>query len=47
MALVGQNRGRGVAVADHVYLMQGGKGALSRPAREVDLDRLHALYFAR
>ena len=45
--LVEQNTARAVDVADHVYLMQSGKVALSQPASEVDLDRLHALYFAR
>jgi branched-chain amino acid transport system ATP-binding protein len=45
--LVEQNTERAVAIADHVYLMQGGKVALSQPAREVDLEQLHALYFAR
>ena len=45
--LVEQNTARAVAVADHVVLMQSGKVALSQAASEVDLDRLHALYFSR
>ena len=45
--LVEQNTARAVGVADHVYLMQSGKVALSQPAAEVDLEHLHALYFAR
>ncbi|MGV8891880.1 MAG: ABC transporter ATP-binding protein [Burkholderiaceae bacterium] len=45
--LVEQNTHRAVSVADHVYLMQGGKVVLSQPAAEVSLDHLHDLYFAR
>ncbi|MDB5916856.1 MAG: transporter related [Massilia sp.] len=45
--LVEQNTQRAVAVADHVYLMQSGKVALSQAAAEVDLAHLHELYFAR
>lgn len=45
--LVEQNTHRAVGVADHVYLMQGGKVVLSQPAAEVSLDHLHDLYFAR
>ncbi len=44
--LVEQNTARAVAVADHVYLMQSGKVALSQPASQVDLAHLHGLYFA-
>jgi len=36
-----------VGVADHVYLMQGGKVILSQAAGEVSLEHLHELYFAR
>ena len=42
-----QNTARAVGVADHVYLMQSGKVALSQKADEVDLEHLHELYFAR
>jgi ABC-type branched-subunit amino acid transport system ATPase component len=45
--LVEQNTQRAVGVADHVYLMQGGKVVLSEPAHDVDLGRLNELYFAR
>jgi branched-chain amino acid transport system ATP-binding protein len=47
IVLVEQNTRLAVKAADHVYLMQNGRVALSQPAREVDLDRLHDLYFAR
>ena len=45
--LVEQNTERAVAVADHVYLMQSGRVALSQPASGIDLQHLHDLYFAR
>ena len=45
--LVEQNTARAVGVADHVYLMQSGKVALSQATADVDLEHLHALYFAR
>ncbi|NRR30783.1 ABC transporter ATP-binding protein [Oxalobacteraceae bacterium] len=47
IVLVEQNTARAVGVADHVYLMQGGKVVLSQPAAEVSLEQLHELYFAR
>jgi branched-chain amino acid transport system ATP-binding protein len=47
MILVEQNTHRAVGVADHVYLMQGGKVVLSQAAADVSLDHLHDLYFAR
>lgn len=47
IVLVEQNTARAVKVADHVYLMQSGKVALSQKASEVDLEHLHELYFAR
>ena len=43
--LVEQNTERAIGVADHVYLLQGGKIALSQPAAEVSLAQLHDLYF--
>jgi branched-chain amino acid transport system ATP-binding protein len=43
--LVEQNTERAIGVADHVYLLQGGKVALSQPAAEVSLAQLHDLYF--
>lgn len=45
--LVEQNTHQAVGVADHVYLMQSGKVALSQPSSEVDFEKLHELYFAR
>ncbi|RFP18897.1 MULTISPECIES: ABC transporter ATP-binding protein [unclassified Duganella] len=45
--LVEQNTERAVGVADHVYLMQSGRVALSQSASEVELQHLHDLYFAR
>ncbi|MQA19820.1 ABC transporter ATP-binding protein [Rugamonas rivuli] len=47
IVLVEQNTERAVAVADHVYLMQSGRVALSQSASEVQLQHLHDLYFAR
>jgi hypothetical protein len=44
---LGENTQRAVGVADHVYLMQGGKMVLSEPAHDVDLGRLNELYIAR
>ena len=45
--LVEQNTERAIAIADHVYLMQSGKVALSQPAADVRLDQVNELYFAR
>jgi branched-chain amino acid transport system ATP-binding protein len=47
IVLVEQNTHMAVGVADHVYLMQGGKVILSQAASEISLERLHELYFAR
>jgi branched-chain amino acid transport system ATP-binding protein len=47
IVLVEQNTGRAVEIADEVCLLQGGRVVLSQPAADVDLDRLHELYFAR
>ena len=47
IVLVEQNTHRAVGVADHVYLMQGGKVVLSQAAADVSLDHLQSLYFAR
>ena len=44
--LVEQNTSRALKIADHVYLMQSGKVVLSERGDRVDLERLHALYFA-
>ena len=47
VVLVEQNTAQAVGVADHVYLMQGGRVVLSQAAADVRLEELHALYFAR
>ena len=47
IVLVEQNTRLAVKAADHVYLMQSGKVVLSQSAREVELETLHDLYFAR
>ena len=47
IVLVEQNTAQAVGVADHVYLMQGGRVVLSQAAGEVRLEDLHALYFGR
>jgi branched-chain amino acid transport system ATP-binding protein len=44
--LVEQNTSRALKIADHVHLMQSGKVVLSERGDAVDLNRLHALYFA-
>lgn len=45
--LVEQNTARALEVADHVYLMQSGKVVLNEEAKNVNMDKLHDLYFAR
>lgn len=45
--LVEQNTERAIAIADHVYLMQSGKMALSQAAADVRIDQVNELYFAR
>ncbi len=47
IVLVEQNTQGAVKVADHVYLMQGGKVVLSQAAADVSMDELHQHYFAR
>ncbi|MCR6631465.1 MAG: ABC transporter ATP-binding protein [Magnetospirillum sp.] len=47
IVLVEQNTNKALAIADHVYLVRGGKVVMSDTATEVDVDRLHHLYFAR
>jgi branched-chain amino acid transport system ATP-binding protein len=46
IVLVEQNTSRALKIADHVHLMQSGKVVLSERGDAVDLNRLHALYFA-
>ena len=45
--LIEQNTNVALSVADDVHLMRSGGVVFSSPAAEVDLDRLHDLYFAR
>lgn len=45
--LVEQNTNKALKIADHVYLVRGGRVVLSETADRVDLERLHDLYFAR
>ncbi len=47
IVLVEQNTQRAVEVADHVYLMQGGRVVMAQAATDIDLDALHDRYFAR
>lgn len=47
IVLVEQNTQGAVNVADHVYLMQGGKVVLSQAAADVNMEELHQHYFAR
>ena len=47
IVLVEQNTHMAVSVADQVHLMQTGKVIFSQRAKDVDLDLLHNLYFAR
>ena len=47
IVLVEQNTQSAVKIADHVYLMQGGKVVLSQAACDVNMEELHQHYFAR
>ena len=47
LVLVEQNTRLAVQSADHVVLLRDGRVVLAQPAAEVDLERLHDLYFAR
>ncbi len=47
IVLIEQNTNVALSVADDVHLMRAGGVAFSSPAADVDLDRLHDLYFAR
>ncbi len=47
IVLVEQNTNKALKIADHVYLVRGGKVVLSEAAAAVDLHHLHDLYFAR
>ncbi|MDE1184774.1 ABC transporter ATP-binding protein [Paraburkholderia sp.] len=47
IVLVEQNTSMALRIADQVYLMQGGKITLTQRAKDVNIDTLHDLYFAR
>ncbi|WP_020676141.1 ABC transporter ATP-binding protein [Geopsychrobacter electrodiphilus] len=47
IVLVEQNTHMAVSLSDHVYLMQTGKILMSEKAENVDLDKLHDLYFGK
>ena len=44
--LVEHNTERAIGIADHVYLLQTGKVALSQAAADTSLEAIHALYFS-
>ena len=46
IVLVEQNTHMALGVADRVYMMRSGKVVLDKAAAEVDVARLHDLYFA-
>jgi len=47
IVLVEQNTHKALQVADWVYLLSSGKVLLSEPTNNVEVERLHDLYFAR
>ncbi len=46
IVLVEQNTHMALSVADRVYMMRSGKVVLDKPAAEIDVAKLHDLYFA-
>jgi branched-chain amino acid transport system ATP-binding protein len=46
IVLVEQNTHMALSVADRVYMMRSGKVVLDKPAADIDVARLHELYFA-
>jgi branched-chain amino acid transport system ATP-binding protein len=46
IVLVEQNTHMALSVADRVYMMRSGKVVLDKPAAEIDVNKLHELYFA-
>lgn len=46
IVLVEQNTHMALSVADRVYMMRSGRVVLDKPAAEVDVGKLHDLYFA-
>ncbi|QGZ59811.1 ABC transporter ATP-binding protein [Paraburkholderia acidiphila] len=47
IVLVEQNTNMALRLADQVYLMQGGKVTFAARAKDVNVDELHDMYFAR
>ncbi|MBB3002785.1 branched-chain amino acid transport system ATP-binding protein [Paraburkholderia tropica] len=47
IVLVEQNTHMALRLADQVYLMQGGKVTFEARAKDVNVDELHDMYFAR
>ncbi|HJV73690.1 MAG TPA: ABC transporter ATP-binding protein [Noviherbaspirillum sp.] len=46
IVLVEQNTHMALSVADRVYMMRSGNVVLDKPASEIDVSKLHDLYFA-
>ncbi len=46
IVLVEQNTHMALSVADRVYMMRSGRVVMDKPAAEVDVAKLHDLYFA-
>ncbi|MGE5651943.1 ABC transporter ATP-binding protein [Noviherbaspirillum sp. UKPF54] len=46
IVLVEQNTHMALSVADRVYMMRSGRVVLDKPASEIDVAKLHDLYFA-
>jgi branched-chain amino acid transport system ATP-binding protein len=46
IVLVEQNTHMALSVADRVYMMRSGRVVLDKPAAEIDVAKLHDLYFA-
>jgi branched-chain amino acid transport system ATP-binding protein len=46
IVLVEQNTHMALGVADRVYMMRSGRVVLDKPADQVDIGKLHELYFA-
>ena len=46
IVLVEQNTHMAVKVADRVFMLRSGKVVLDQPAAQVDIAKLHDLYFA-
>lgn len=47
IVLIEQNTSIALSVADDVHLLRAGKVLMSEPAAQVQIERLHDLYFAR